>query len=80
MLHPYQKILLYSTSTTKTTTEDSLLNCRAVDGRNVLWEGHPWELVQKSCDEGCLTDNSFTNGRFERNKSVYRISQSDNYA
>ena len=28
----------------------------------VLWKGEPWELVEKSCDEGSFENESFTEG------------------
>lgn len=40
-----------------------MFNCSEVDGRNVFWEGDPWELVTKKCDEGSFTDETFSNGK-----------------
>ena len=45
-----------------TTTENTLLPCSKRDGRGVLWEGKPEEQVEKGCDEGSLTNETFTKG------------------
>ena len=46
-----------------TSSTTPMFNCSEVDGRNVFWEGDPWELVQKKCDEGSFTDETFSNGK-----------------
>lgn len=45
-----------------TTSDTPSLSCSERDGRMVLWEGEPWELVRKSCDEGSFENESFTAG------------------
>ena len=47
----------------KTTTGIPLFSCYSTDKRNVDWEGDPWELVQKKCDEGIFTDEAFSEGK-----------------
>ena len=56
----------FSTETTTIeiiTSGQPLYNCSAEDQRNVTWSGGPWDNVTKECDEGLLTDETFTNGQ-----------------
>ena len=52
-----------SDASEKTTTGIPLFSCYSTDKRNVDWEGDPWELVQKKCDEGIFTDEAFSEGK-----------------
>ena len=54
-----------SGATERTTTGIPLFSCQSTDKRNVDWEGDPWELVKKKCDEGIFTDETFSEGKMK---------------
>ena len=50
------------TSHLPSTTNVPQLSCSSIDKRGVEWEGDPWEHVNKTCDEGIFTNETFSEG------------------
>ena len=46
----------------ETTTTPQLFDCNEEDSREILWEAEPWETVNKTCNEGSLSNETFVEG------------------